>query len=94
MTSDQTVDAGTTTRIREILADHGRLSADVAALGDTDDLYAAGLTSHASVTVMLACEDAFDMEFEAQYLKKSTFSSVAAIATALEEMGVSGAEAS
>ena len=35
------------------------------------DLYAAGMTSHASVNVMLALEDAFDIEFPDELLTKS-----------------------
>ncbi|WP_205474960.1 acyl carrier protein [Nocardioides sp. SYSU D00038] len=77
-----------TATIRTILAEHARLGTDVSALSDTDDLYAAGMTSHASVTVMLACEDEWDIEFPQQMLKKSTFASVAAIAAALAELGV------
>ena len=37
------------------------------------------MTSHASVNVMLALEDAFDFEFSEKMLKKSTFESIAAI---------------
>ncbi len=50
------------------------------------DLYRAGLTSHASVNVMLALEDAFDVEFPQQMLRKKTFESVAAITEALTEL--------
>ena len=80
-----------TDAIRGVLAEHGRLGVDVASLSDTDDLYAAGMTSHASVTVMLACEDEWDIEFPQQMLKKSTFASVASIRGALAELGVDGA---
>lgn len=78
----------TTATIRRILAEHGRLSADIGSVGDDDDLYRLGLTSHASVTVMLACEDEWDLEFPGHLLKKSTFASVAAIRGALQEQGV------
>ena len=77
-----------TDTIRALLAEHARLGADIASLSDTDDLYGAGMTSHASVTVMLACEDEWDIEFPQQMLKKSTFASVAAIAAALAELGI------
>jgi acyl carrier protein len=80
-----------TDTIRGVLAEHARLGVDVASLSDTDDLYAAGMTSHASVTVMLACEDAWDIEFTQQMLKKSTFGSVASIRDALAELGVDDA---
>ena len=73
-------------QIRSILGEHAKLATDVLALGDDDDLYAAGMTSHASVTVMLACEDEWDIEFPQQMLKKSTFASVSAIAAALAEL--------
>ncbi len=64
-------------QIRDILAAHGKLAVDVSTLRVDDDLFAAGLTSHASVNVMLACEDEFDVEFPDETLKKATFSSIA-----------------
>ncbi len=70
-------------RIRRVLAEHARLAVPGETLGDDDDLYASGMTSHASVSVMLALEDAFDVEFPEAMLKKSTFGSVRAIRTAL-----------
>jgi acyl carrier protein len=72
--------------IRGILADHARLPVDVATLPDDADLYQAGMTSHASVNVMLALEDAFDVEFPDHMLKRSVFESVAAIEAALTEL--------
>ena len=78
-------------QIRAILGEHAKLSTDIASVGDGDDLYSAGMTSHASVTVMLACEDEWDLEFPQQMLKKSTFASVANIRDALAELGVDDA---
>lgn len=77
--------------IREVLQTHGRLPVSVATLRDDDDLYQIGLSSHASVNVMLALEDAFDIEFPDELLRRGTFESVAAIRGALELMGVSPA---
>jgi len=74
--------------IRRVIAEHARLREDVAALTDTDDLYEAGMTSHASVNVMLGIEDAFDVEFPDAMLKRSVFESVAAIQAALLELDV------
>jgi acyl carrier protein len=85
--TDTTIDA----TIRSLLAEHAKLGVDVATLAPTDDLYAAGMTSHASVTVMLACEDEWDIEFPQQLLKKSTFASIANIRGALAELEVEGA---
>jgi len=73
-------------KIRRILKDHGRLSKDVETLTDASDLYQAGMTSHASVNVMLALEGEFDVEFPDAMLKRSVFESIAAMATAIEEL--------
>lgn len=69
--------------IRSVLAEHGNLPVDVGTLQDEDDLYQAGLTSHASVNVMLALEDEFEIEFPESMLRRSTFESVAAIRSAI-----------
>ncbi len=80
-------DASTTTsRIREILTQHGRLSGDASTLPENADLYQAGMTSHASVNVMLALESAFDVEFPDSMLKRSAFESIAAIAAGIDEL--------
>jgi acyl carrier protein len=69
--------------IRSILAAHANLAVGMDELKDEDDLYQAGMTSHASVNVMLALEDEFDIEFPEEMLRKSTFESVASIRGAL-----------
>jgi len=73
-------------RIRDVLSEHARLAIDVADLGDDVDLYQAGMTSHASVNVMLALEDAFDIEFPEHRLGKRRLEWVTAIRTALTEL--------
>jgi acyl carrier protein len=75
-------------RIRQILFDHARLSTDATALDDAADLYQAGMTSHASVNVMLALEDAFDIEFPDRMLTRSVFESINSISAALSELDV------
>ena len=75
--------------IRGVLDEHGRLPESASTLGTDEDLYEAGLTSHASVNVMLALEDLFDVEFPDELLRKSTFESIAAIREALDSMGAS-----
>jgi acyl carrier protein len=76
----------TADRVREVVATHGRLAVDVGTLLDDDDLYRAGLTSHASVNLMLALEDAFDIEFPERLLRRQTFESVTAISDAIEQL--------
>jgi acyl carrier protein len=75
-------------RIRQVIKEYGKLSVDPATLADDADLYQAGMTSHASVNVMIALEDNFDIEFLDSMLKRSVFESVDSIAQALTEVGV------
>jgi acyl carrier protein len=72
--------------IRAILKEHGRLSTDVATLSEDSDLYQAGLTSHASVNVMLALEGKFDIEFPDRMLKRSVFETMGAMRAAVDEL--------
>lgn len=72
--------------IRAILKEHGRLSTDVATLSEESDLYQAGLTSHASVNVMLALEGKFDIEFPDRMLKRSVFETMGAMRAAVDEL--------
>jgi len=80
-----------TDEIRQIIQEHGRLPIDVGTLSEDADLYQAGMTSHASVNVMLALEDRFDVEFPDQMLTRSVFESITAIAMALGELHIEAA---
>jgi acyl carrier protein len=75
-----------TNDIRAIVKEHGRLSVDVDTLNDESDLYQAGMTSHASVNLMLALEEKFDVEFPERMLRRRAFENIAAIRAALEEL--------
>ena len=75
-------------RVRTVLKSAAGLSTDIDQLADDADLYAAGLTSHATVNLMLALEDAFNIELPDRLLRRKTFSSVSAIVEALAEAGV------
>jgi acyl carrier protein len=75
-------------QIRQVIREHGNLPVGVESLADDADLYQAGMTSHASVNVMIALEDTFDIEFLDSMLKRSVFESVDSIAAALTEIGV------
>ena len=74
------------TRIREILAAHGRLGVDVAELQNDSDLYDAGLTSLVTVNLLLAIEDGFDIEFPDELLSRQTFQSIDALAEAVDSL--------
>ncbi len=59
-----TADVGA--EIRRVLNEVGRLPLDANELDDRADLYLAGMSSHASVDVMIELEDTFGIEFPAE----------------------------
>lgn len=72
--------------VHQIVVEHGRLARGADDLGELDDLYEAGMTSHSSVNVMLAVEDHFDVEFPDSLLRRDTFQSVAGISNAVAQL--------
>ena len=75
-----------TASIREIIALYAQLAVDVETLTDTSDLFHAGMTSLANVTVMLGLESAFGVELPEEMLHRSTFESISAIRSALTQL--------
>jgi acyl carrier protein len=73
-------------QIRDVLNTYASLRVEVATVGVDDSLYALGMTSHASVRVMLGLEDAFDVEIPDRFLVKTTFDSVRSIDEMLAEI--------
>jgi acyl carrier protein len=65
---------------------HAQLGADVHALHPDSDLYEAGMTSRASVNVMLGLETEFAIEFPDAMLRRDVFESIAAICGAVEKL--------
>lgn len=80
-----------TEAIRTVLREYGRLAVDVSGLDDRTDLYSAGLTSHASVNLMLALEEHFEVEFPERMLRRGGFGSIAVIRSNLSELLGAGA---
>ena len=72
--------------VREIVRHNGRLGVEGDTLTDEADLYQAGLTSHATVSLMLALEDHFDVEFPESKLRRRTFSSIATLSETIEQL--------
>ena len=72
--------------VRDLIAAHARLNVDAQGLQPSADLYAAGMSSFASVQLMLALEEAFDLEFPERMLNRRSFSSIASIEAAVNEL--------
>ncbi len=70
-------------QLRSVLDQVGGLSVPAETLGLKDDLFSAGLTSFATVGVMLAIEEEFDLAFPDSLLVRSTFSSLESLAGAV-----------
>ncbi|MBI3900084.1 MAG: acyl carrier protein [Gammaproteobacteria bacterium] len=73
-------------KVRAILSQHGRLSVPIDTLTDESDLYNAGLTSLATVGLMLALEEGFEIEFSDSMLSRKTFGSIDSLAAAVEAL--------
>jgi acyl carrier protein len=82
MSDNEKIDA----KIIKILTDHAKLGINVQQLGVNDDLHQAGMNSLAGVNVMLALEDAFDIEFPNHMLNKQVFSCISSIRAAITEL--------
>lgn len=79
MTSTQEIESA----IREVLGEHAGLDRSASDVSIDDDLFEAGMTSFATVNVMLAIEDHFDVEFPEELLNRSTFRRIADLQTAV-----------
>lgn len=55
-------------------------------LGDDDDLYDAGMTSRGSVSLMMALEEALELTFPDDMLRRDVFHSVSSIARAVAQL--------
>lgn len=73
-------------KIRAVVAKHARLSVDANTLSEDSDLYEAGLTSLTTVNLMLAIEDAFNIEFPDNKLGRKTFESIRSMSEVIEEL--------
>ena len=74
--------------IRTVLGEHGRLGVPIEQLTDSSDLHEAGLSSHATVSVMVAIEDALDIEFPDRMLNRRTFETIAALIESVDSLVV------
>ena len=74
------------TALRRILSERACLDVPVDTLADDADLYAAGLSSLATVHLILAIEDEFGIEIPDRMLTRRLFSSLDSLAAAVNEL--------
>ena len=73
-------------RIRKIVKDHAGLGLEFEKIDSSTDLYRAGMTSYASVVLMIALENEFELEFPDGMLSRKVFESIDSIADAIESL--------
>jgi acyl carrier protein len=69
--------------LRRVLSETACLDVPVETLSDTDNLYAAGLSSLGTVRVMLAVEEALGIEIPGELITFELFQCIESIASAL-----------
>jgi acyl carrier protein len=71
-------------RVKQVIVRYAELGDNANHLNPDDDLFAQGMSSRASVGVMLGLESEFDIEFPDSMLRKDVFMTIRAISTAIE----------
>jgi acyl carrier protein len=72
--------------VRQLLDKHGCLHMPVDEIANDANLYDAGLTPFAAIRVMLAMEEAFDIEFPVVMLRRRSFETIDNIVACLREL--------
>lgn len=76
-------------RVRDVVGANAGLPVPLESVADDADLFVCGMGSHASVSVMVALEDEFGVEFPDSMLDRSVFESIDALTAAITQL-VSG----
>jgi acyl carrier protein len=85
-TESQATEGPNRDRIRQIIRENAGLRLDFDKVVYSTDLYRAGMTSYASVALMIALENEFELEFPDAMLSRSVFESIDSIASAIESL--------
>lgn len=70
-------------RVQSVIVNYAELGDKAVALSPDDDLFALGMSSRASVGVMLGLESEFDIEFPDAMLRRDVFESIRSISQAI-----------
>ena len=80
------IEENLTAGVREVVKECAGLKTDADALDVGTDLYAAGMTSFASVEVMLGLEEKFGVVFPQDMIRRSSFATIAAMAETVSQI--------
>lgn len=73
-------------KVQEVIVNYAELGDKAAQLTPDDDLFAQGMSSRASVGVMLGLESEFDIEFPDAMLRRDVFESIRSISIAVSSL--------
>ena len=71
-------------KIRQIVKERGGIPLSLEEIQNSTDLYRAGMSSYASVVLMIALENELGVEFPDGMLSRDTFQNIDEIANAIE----------
>lgn len=80
------VDNEVVNKVNEVIAQYAELGDKINTLGLDDDLFSLGMSSRASVGVMLGLESEFDIEFPDAMLRRDVFETVRSISVAVSSL--------
>lgn len=72
--------------VKSIVAKNGELDREISTVGLLDDLFNLGMSSRATVGVMLDIEETFDIAFPDEMISREVFESIEAISKAVETL--------
>lgn len=73
-------------RVKKVIINYSEISQDLSQLKEDESLFVKGMSSRASVAVMIGLESEFDIEFPDEMLRKEVFESVHSISKAIASL--------
>lgn len=73
-------------RVKKVVVKHAEIGQDLDSLKEDESLFVKGMSSRASVAVMIGLEAEFDVEFPDEMLRREVFESVHSISSAISSL--------
>ncbi len=75
-------------RVKQVIIEFSEIKSDLSKLSQHDNLFNLGMSSRASVSLMIGLESEFDIEFPDEMLRKEVFESIETIGKAIETLSL------
>jgi acyl carrier protein len=73
-------------RVKNVIIKYAEIPEDITSLDENESLFVKGMSSRASVAVMIGLESEFDIEFPDEMLRREVFESTYSISKAVESL--------